>query len=59
MTQGDMILLWQQRQEYLATKQFEEGQSFVEDPPYCEDAYISEEERWEELCQQQQSQPRS
>ena len=53
MTDGDLIIAWQQHQEYIANKKFEEGESYIQDPPYAEDAYISEEERWEELCQQQ------
>ena len=51
MTQGDMILAWQQRQEYLANQEFDSGPSFIdEENLHCQDAYISEEERWEELC---------
>lgn len=56
MTDGDMILAWQQRQEYLANQKFEEGAGFIVEPVYAEDAYISEEERWEELCHQRNSQ---
>jgi hypothetical protein len=54
MTQGDMILAWQQRQEFLAHKEFEKEPVIVE-PIEAQDAYISEEERWEELCQLQNS----
>lgn len=51
MTQGDMILAWKQRQEYLANQSFDSGESFIdEEKLYAQDAYISEDERWEELC---------
>lgn len=50
MTEGDMILAWQQHQEYIANQKFEEGAGFIVDEIVCQDAYVSEEERWEELC---------
>lgn len=53
MSQGDVFLAYRQYQEYLANQKFEEGESYIQDPPYAEDAYISEDERWEELCRQQ------
>lgn len=56
MTQGDMILAWQQHQEYIANQKFEEGSGFIANDIVCQDAYISEEERWEELCLMSQRQ---
>ena len=53
MTEQSMILAWKQRQEYLANQSFEQGEVFIQEPIICEDAYISEEERYEELCHQQ------
>lgn len=51
MTQGDMILAWQQRQEYLANQSFESGDFFIdEENLIAQDAYVTEDERWEELC---------
>jgi hypothetical protein len=59
MTQGDLVLAWQQHQEYIANQKFESEPGFIQEPIECRDAYVSEEERWEELCQQQKSPPRS
>lgn len=54
MTQGDMILAWQQHQEYLANQAFDAEPSFIDvDNLTAQDAHITEEERWEELCPQQ------
>lgn len=55
MTQGDMVLAWQQRQEYLANQAFDSGASFIdEENLIAQDAYVTEEERWEELCSNSQ-----
>ena len=58
MSEGDLYLAWQQRQMYLANQKFEEPVTYKE-PIEPQDAYISEDERWEELCHQQKSQPQS
>ena len=50
MTNGDLMLAWEQHQEYLANRKFEEGPGFLAEEIIAQDAYISEEERWEELC---------
>lgn len=55
MTQGDMILAWQQHQEYLANQSFESGDSFIdEENLIAQDAHVTEDERWEELCSNSQ-----
>lgn len=55
MTQGDMILAWQQRQEYLANQSFDSGASFIdEENLIAQDAHVTEDERWEELCSNSQ-----
>ncbi len=55
MTQGDMILAWQQHQEYLANQSFESGDSFIdEENLIAQDAHVTEDERWEELCSSSQ-----
>lgn len=51
MTQGDIILAWQQRQEYLANQSFDSEPAFIdEENLIAQDAHVTEEERWEELC---------
>lgn len=50
-SQGDMVLAWQQHQEYLANQKFESEPAFYKEPIEPQDAYISEEEWWEDLCQ--------
>ncbi len=57
MTQGDLFLAYRQHQEYLANLEFEKETAVViHGEILAQDAYISEEERWEELCLQQNSQ---
>jgi hypothetical protein len=51
MSDYQMILFWKQHQEYLANKKFEEEPGFLIQDIVCQDAYVSEEERWEELCE--------
>jgi hypothetical protein len=54
MTNGDMILAWQQRQEYLANQAFDSDKSYIdENNLIAQDAHVTEEERWDELCPQQ------
>ena len=55
MTEGDLYLAWQQRQMYLANQEFETPVVYPE-VIIAQDAYISEEERWEELCSMSQQQ---
>lgn len=60
MTFGDSFLAYIQRQECLANQRFES-----DEPEYdfsvlynkIHDAYVTEEERWEEVCLQQNSSP--
>ena len=55
MTQGDMILAWQQRQEYLANQSFDSEPAFIdEENLIAQDAHVTEDERWEELCSNSQ-----
>jgi hypothetical protein len=56
MTYGDLILAYFQRQEYLANLEFEKNPPMSIEELKFQDAYISEEERWEDLCQLQNSQ---
>lgn len=56
MTQGDLYLAYWQRQEYLANLAFDKEPAINYDEILAQDAYISEEERWEELCHLQNSQ---
>lgn len=56
MTQGDLFLAYWQRQEYLANLEFEKEPVVIHGEIVAQDAYISEEERWDELCLQQNSQ---
>lgn len=55
MTFGDSFLAYIQHQEYLANQKFDSEPSFVIEDIVCQDAYISEEEWWEDLCQQRNS----
>lgn len=53
MTDQDLILAWRQRQEYLANQSFEQDAGFIAEEIVAQDAIVTEEERWEELCKQQ------
>lgn len=60
MTFGDSFLAYIQRQEYLANQQFESNEveySFELLYNRIHDAYVTEEERWEETCQRLSSSP--
>lgn len=52
MTYGDSFIAYLQHQEYLANQKFERENTYFVEPIVCEDAYVTEEEMWEELCRQ-------